>query len=65
MPHRKRHTLIHLNDSGCEIDSQSFKTWDDMEQYIDDECLPFWEDGDSLVCDGEVREVFQNYSHAE
>lgn len=58
MLNRKRHTLIHLNDSGCEIDSQSFKTWSEMEDYIDLAILPYWQEGDTLACDGEVRECF-------
>ena len=61
MSHKKQHTLIHLNDSGCEIDNQTFKSWARLEQYIDDSVLPFWQDGDTIVCDGEVREVFSRH----
>jgi len=55
------HTLQHLNDGGCEIDSKTFPNEDLMEEYIDKHCLPFWEKGDRLVCDGTIRECFNDY----
>ena len=55
------HVLQHLNSSECEIDRQKFTTSGAMEKYIDDEVLPYWESGDRIICDGAVREVFNDY----
>ena len=54
------HTLQHMANGGC-IDSQTFDTWDELETYIDTECLPVWRKGDYIICDGERRECFDDY----
>lgn len=55
------HKLQHLNSSGCEIDDQTFPDEDSMEDYIDKHCLPYWVNGDKLVCNGVIRECFNDY----
>lgn len=55
------HKLQHLNNSGCVIDEQTFFSEEEMENYIDEHCLPLWESGDSIICDGILRECFNNY----
>lgn len=52
------HTLIHLNSSRCEIDKQDFSTEQAMEDYIDIETMAYWKEGDLLICDGKVQEIF-------
>lgn len=59
------HKLQHLNSSGCEIDSKTFDDEDSMEDYIDERVLPYWESGDRLVCDGSIRECFNDYPGQE
>ena len=54
------HTLQHMASGGC-IDSQSFNTYEEMEEYIDSEVLPVWEKGDYLVCDNVRRIIFDDY----
>ena len=54
------HTLQHMA-SGGGIDSQSFNTYEEMEEYIDSEVLPVWEKGDYLVCDNVRRIILDDY----
>jgi hypothetical protein len=55
------HTLQHLNSSKCIIDEKWFYNDEDMEKYIDDEVLPLWEKGDSIICNGSKRDCFDDY----
>jgi len=57
---KAKHTLQHMASGGC-IDSQSFNTYEEMEEYIDSEVLPVWEKGDYLVCDNVRRIIFDDY----
>jgi len=63
MKNRKQHSLSHMNNLGCEIDAQTFRTELQMEDYIDLSVLPYWQEGDTLVCDGQVRESFSTELH--
>ena len=59
-----KHTLQHMADGGI-LDSESFDTYEEMEEYIDTRILPIWHEGDYIVCDGERRECFDDafYNH--
>jgi len=56
-----KHTLQHINASNCIIDEKEFNTEVEMEAYIDSDCLPLWENGDSIICNGSRRECFNDY----
>tara|TARA_Y100001951_G_C11046329_1_gene133124 strand:- start:47 stop:274 length:228 start_codon:yes stop_codon:yes gene_type:complete len=55
------YTLQHLNSDNCVIDEKWFHTDENMEKYIDDEILPLWEQGDSIICNGSKRNCFDDY----
>jgi hypothetical protein len=55
-----KHTLRHINASNCIIDEKEFNTEVEMEAYIDSDCLPLWENGDSIICNGSRRECFDD-----
>tara|TARA_R110000744_G_scaffold116456_1_gene217886 strand:+ start:276 stop:461 length:186 start_codon:yes stop_codon:yes gene_type:complete len=57
-----KYTLQHIASGNCIMDEQQFNSEEEMEAYIDRECLPVWEEGDSIVCNGTRRECFDDYS---
>jgi hypothetical protein len=59
--HASTHTLQHLNSDNSVIDEKWFHDEELMEKYIDDEILPLWEKGDSIICNGSRRDCFDDY----
>tara|TARA_Y100001951_G_C11206889_1_gene220567 strand:- start:448 stop:636 length:189 start_codon:yes stop_codon:yes gene_type:complete len=56
-----KYTLQHVASGNCIIDEKEFDTEDEMEAYIDSDCLPEWEKGDSIICNGLKRDCFDDY----
>ena len=57
----KTYKLQHLASGNCIIDEQEFTNEEAMDNYIEMLILPLWAEGDSIICNGEKRECFNDY----